>query len=138
VPELLASMLMAAGDTIKQIMAFMATPTFKRSSATSSCYRSATSAPRASGWTPTSARAAWSYFESPLWEPRVSPCIGLGLIGCGVAVGAGLVAMALILRPLGQRHDPGRDLDDENDEADPSSHGLRSLGARELGDELHD
>jgi hypothetical protein len=27
--------------------------------------------------------------------------------------------MALILRPLGQRHDPGRDLDDEHDEADP-------------------
>jgi len=27
--------------------------------------------------------------------------------------------MALILRPLGQRHDPGRDLDDENDEANP-------------------
>jgi hypothetical protein len=59
---------------------------------------------------------------SPLRPPRVSPCIGLGLIGCGGAVGgagAGLVAIALILPPFRQSNDPGGDLDNQHDEADP-------------------
>jgi hypothetical protein len=43
-------------------------------------------------------------------------------MGCGGAVGgagAGLVAMALILPSFRQSDDPGGDLDNQHDEADP-------------------
>ena len=50
-----ASMLMAAGYTIKEIMVFMATPTSRRSSATSSSSRNATNATLSTDSTPTSA-----------------------------------------------------------------------------------
>lgn len=59
----------------------------------------------------TCARRFPSYLVSPLLPPRVSPCIGLGLMGCGGAVGgaeADLVAMTFILRPFGQRRPPKR------------------------------
>jgi hypothetical protein len=77
---------------------------------------------------------------SPLRPPRVSPCIGLGLIGCGGAVGgagAGLVAMALILPPFRQSDDPGGDLENQHDEADPEHQEqppkLPSVGVRRGG-----
>jgi hypothetical protein len=62
------------------------------------------------------------YFSSPLRPPRVSPCMGLGLIGCGGAVGgagAGFVAMTLILRPFRQGDHPGGDFDHQHDKPNP-------------------
>jgi hypothetical protein len=62
------------------------------------------------------------YLVSPLLPPRVSPCIGLGLIGCGgalVGTGAALIAMTLSLRSFRQGDHPGGDLDNEHHKPDP-------------------
>jgi integrase len=117
-----ASTLMAAGYTIKEIMVFMGHADLQTVQRYIKLLPQRANATRSIGSTATCARRSPSYFASPLLPPRVSPCIGLGLIGCGGAVGgagAGFVAMTRILRPFRQGHHPGGDLDNQHDEPDP-------------------